>query len=199
MLDRGSLGFRWTLRLILWGVGIAIMIPLYRTGTAFHTIDVAQQCLGEANSRGTQPGSLFHAQRFSLCMFLKSSYLESRRLEPALLDVMSLGAAPCQYVGIWKSARSRSVYRVTMRDDSTFLSEPVTDFGPGRNGAGYSGYWGENEGRMVWLYDNGVAWPPDINRIESESPDKFTLIERNGERSEFVRERALESSQCPST
>lgn len=198
MSYRGSRGFRWTLRVIGWTVGLAIMIPLYRAGTAFQSIEVAQQCVGEASVKGGQQSSLFHAQRFSLCMFLKSSYLESRRLEPALRDVMALQAAPCAHVGIWKSARRRSVYRVTMQDDNTFSSQPVADFGPSRNSGGVTGYWGENDGKMVWIYDNGVFWPPDINRIEAESPDKFTLIEVNGERTEFTRERQLESARCPS-
>lgn len=195
MGGRGSPGFRWTVRIIAWSVAIALMIPLYRTGTAFQSIDLAQQCLGEAKS--PQQSGLFRAQRFSLCMFLKSSYIESRRLEPRLRDVMALPSAPCQYVGIWKSSRSLSVHRITMRDDGTFTSEPMSDYSRTRQPVGTSGYWGENEGRMVWIYNDGAIWPPDVNRIESQSTDKFSLIEVNGERTEFVRERQIESALCP--
>lgn len=198
MSDRSSGAFRWTLRALGWTVGIVLMIPLYRAGTAFQSVEVAEQCLGDASFKGEHQGSLFQAQRFSLCMFLKSNYLQSRRLEPALRDVMALRPPSCSRVGIWKSARRRSVYRVTMKDDNTFSSEPVADYGPTRESGGSTGYWGENDGRMVWIYDDGLFWPPDINRIEAESLDKFTLIEVNGERTEFTRERKLESARCPS-
>jgi hypothetical protein len=198
MFGRSSAGFRWTLRLLLWSVGIAFMLPLYRAGVAFHDVDTQQQCANEtASAKGPQAG-LFQQQRFCLCMFLHSGYLESRRLEPALDDVMALGAAPCDFVGIWKSARRRSVYRITMRDDNTFTSEPVADYGRMSGSAAGSGYWGENDGRLVWIYQSGVTWPPDINRIESQSADKFTLIETSGERTEFTRERPLQSARCPS-
>lgn len=198
MGERGSVGFRWTLRLILWAVGIAVMIPLYRAGTAYRSIDVAQQCLGEVRAAKVQLSGLYQQQRFCLCMFLRSSYLESRRMEPALKQVMALGEAPCEHVGIWKSARQASVYRVAMRDDNTFSSEAVSDFTRRRGYGGSTGYWGETDGSMVWIYDSGAVWPPDIDHIESDSPDKFILIEADGERTEFTRERALDSARCPS-
>lgn len=203
MPARGSKAFRWILRVIGWSVGIALIFPLYRAGSAFKSIEVMQQCMDQTQdkpgARGEHSNGLFQTQRLSLCMFLNSNYLESRRLEPALRDVMALGPPACEHVGIWKSARRRSVYRITLRDDNTFSGEPVSDVGAMRDSGDASGYWGENENRMVWIYDTGLVWPPDINRIESQSPDKFTLIEVNGERSEFTRERKLESARCPST
>lgn len=189
--------FRWTVRLIVWAVAVAVMIPAYKIGSSFGTITVAQECLGNGSKAGLKNG-LFAAQGFSLCMFLKSNYLESRRQERAHRDVMALRAAPCERVGIWKSARRRSVYRVTLGDDNRFQAEPMSDFAPTPLSGPVSGYWGETQGKLVWIYDEGVVWPPDINRIEAESADRFTLVEVNGERTEFTRERKPESGRCAS-
>jgi hypothetical protein len=190
--------FRWTIRLLVWGIGIAVMIPAYNIGRSFGTVSVMQEC-AEKDSKAAKVNGLFGAQEFALCMFLKSNYLESRRQEPALRAVMALREAPCDRVGIWKSARERSVYRVTLNDDNRFTAESVSEFSPREFTGPISGYWGEAGTRMVWLYDEGVVWPPDINRLEAESQDRFALIEVNGERTEFTLERKLESKRCPRT
>lgn len=189
-----SAAFRWTLRVIVWGVGIAVMIPAYKIGSTLGTVMTIEECIG--NRTGTKNG-LFEAQQLSLCMFLRSNYLESRRLEPVLRDVMALKAAPCERTGIWKSARRQSVYRVTLGDDNRFRAEPLSEVAPTPMSGEASGYWGETGGKLVWIYDHGVIWPPDINRIEDESTDRFTLVEVNGARTEFTRERRLESARCP--
>ena len=187
------------MRLLLWGVAVAIILPVYFGGRIFGTVQNLEQCSDEASYKGFKQNNLFHAQRFSLCMFLRSNYWESRRLESALRDVMSLSATPpCARVGIWKSARRGSVYRVTLHEDSSFSAEGVVDYSPSPYASDVgSGYWGETDGKLVWIHDNGIFWPPDINRIESDATDKFTLIEVNGQRTEFTKERNLETSRCP--
>jgi hypothetical protein len=190
-----STGFRWTLRALAWGLVLVAAIPGYRAGMAFKAAGTAQQCAGEFS--GSHGGNLYHAQRFALCMYLNASFLEARRIEPAIREIMAMNDAPCGRVGIWKSARKLSVYRVTLKEDNRFSTEPVSDYGPARNqDMGMSGYWGEGHGKLVWIYDDGPVWPPDVNRIESESIDKFTLVEVNGGRTEFTRERKLGSRRC---
>lgn len=192
-LAQFSTPFRWTVRLIVWGVGLAIMVPAYRLGSTFGMIPVVQEC---ARAQSGKTNGLFEAQEFCLCMFLKSNYLESRRQEPLLRDVMALREPSCDRVGIWKSARERSVYRVTLYDNNRFHAEPMSDFAPTAFSGEASGFWGETRGKLVWIYDEGVTWPPDINRIVEESTDRFTVIEVNGERTEFTRERKAETGRC---
>jgi len=189
-------GVKLALRLIGFGlVAVVLILPLYRAGVAFRTVEFAEQCTDEAQYNGVKQTSLVYAKRFSLCMFLKNGFVEAARMEPALLHVMALPTLSCARVGIWKSTRRRSVYTVTLRDDSRFTAEPVVAASAYAESA--SGYWGEHQGVMVWIYENGVIWPPDINRIESDGPGRFTLIEVNGERTEFIQQQRLESKLCP--
>ena len=196
-MARVSTSFKWTLRVLVWGVAALMIFPLYRTGVAYTSIALAQNCMASTGLKGHLDDSLYFAQRFSLCMFLGSSYLESRRQEPALRDVMAMEAPPCEFVGIWKSARRKSVYRLTLKDDGRFTGEEMVDYGP-TGGSEIGGFWGEHAGRMVWIHNDGAIWPPDINPIEARSEDKFTLVEVNGERTEFTLERRLDSERCPS-
>jgi hypothetical protein len=190
-----SAGFRWTLRALAWSVALVAIVPGYRATMAFKSVESAERCSGELSAKAGN--NLFHAQRFALCMYLNSSFLEARRTEPMIRDVMSMNEAPCGRVGIWKSARKLSVYRVTLQDDNRFSAEALSDYTPRRNSdVGLTGYWGEAHGKLMWIYDDGHLWPPDINRVEAESTDKFTLVEANGERTEFTRERKLDAGKC---
>lgn len=195
-MERMPWGIKLVLRLIGYGLVAAVLvIPLYRAGVAFRTIEFAEQCTDEAQYKGVRQSSLAYAQRFSLCMFLKGGFVEAWRAEPALLHVMALPSLSCSRVGVWKSTRRRSVYTVTLGDDSRFTAEPVVAASDYAESA--SGFWGEHQGVMVWIYESGVIWPPDINRIESDGPGRFTLIEVNGERTEFIQQQRLESKRCP--
>lgn len=187
---------RWLLRIVGWSVAALVFIAIYRVGNAYRTVEFAGQCTRESQFKGEHQTNLGYAQRFSACMFLRSNFFEAWRTEPSLRHVMALPSAPCARIGVWKSTRRRSVYRVALRDDSSFIAEPVAS--PANPQAEtVSGFWGEHEGRMVWIYDNGILWPPDINPIENDSAGSFTLVEANGERTDFIREENLPSQRCP--
>lgn len=195
-MEQTPWGVRLFLRLMIFGLITAvIVVPLYRAGVAFRTVEFAEQCSSEAELRGMPNNDLAYAQRFSLCMFLKGGFIEAWLGEPALLHVMSLPSAACARVGVWQSTRKQTVYTVTLHDDSSFIAEPVVDLRP--SAGPVSGYWGENQGVMIWIYDNGLMWPPDINRIENQTPGRFTLVEANGERTEFSQKETLDSQRCP--
>ncbi|MCI0507988.1 MAG: hypothetical protein L0Z73_18030 [Gammaproteobacteria bacterium] len=82
-----------------------------------------------------------------------------------------------------------SIYQVTLGADGQFLAEPVKT--SDRDAIRVTGSWGVvgsgDSQKMVWLYDEGHVWPPDVNPITNPTPDSFVLVEQNGSRTEFIR------------
>ncbi len=87
------------------------------------------------------------------------------------------------------------LYRVILRPDGGFIASPIvtTDI----THATSSGQWGVRDGSMIWFYDEGLTWPPDINRIVPKDADHFALIERNGTLTRYERARDPRSPGCP--
>jgi hypothetical protein len=96
---------------------------------------------------------------------------------------------PCEYVGTWEAKRDQSVYHVTLRADGEFVAEPVNV--ADRGAPTVTGSWSvagkPGKESMVWLYDEGRVWPPDINPVKEPRDDGFTLIEENGSRTDYSR------------
>lgn len=192
--DGGSGVLRGVRRVLLYGVGLVVMLPLLRTGNVFRDLEGIDSCERQARYKGIEQSGLHYGQRYALCMFLNSGYLASRSREPVLRHLMALPATNCARVGVWKSSRKRLVYRVTLHADGRFQGEPLSD-NSGRAEAG-GGWWGEHEGAFVWVHDSGIVWPPDVNPIVEDSGRAFTLREVNGEKSEFVLQEQLDET-CP--
>jgi hypothetical protein len=87
------------------------------------------------------------------------------------------------------------VYRVTLRDDSQYIAEPVRDNTPGAQAL--SGSWGFNDGRMIWLPDTGRFWPPDINPVTDISDTSFSLREANGSTTRYELVERVPASHAP--
>ena len=97
---------------------------------------------------------------------------------PTKKAIQALPHTPRRYVGVWTASRTDTVYRVTLRDDSQYMAEPVRDNSPGAQVL--TGSWGVYNGKMIWLSDSGRFWPPDINPITNISDTSFSLREANG-------------------
>lgn len=189
-----STPIRWIMRSVGYALAMVFMImPMYRMGNTFKTVELAAECQTDAEYKGVKQSGLFFAQRYSLCMFLKADFLSAKNQEQALLDVMSLPNAPCSRVGIWKTRRGNLFYRISMFDNGRFEAEPTGAVGYSNNN---SGFWGENGGRMIWIYDSMFVWPPDINKMDKETATGFTLTEVNGAHTEFTREGSVDSERC---
>ncbi len=85
--------------------------------------------------------------------------------------------ARCRYAGVWAAARGNAVYQVTLDADGRFLAEPGQNVSA--NEQTITGAWAVAGNSLVWAYDGGAAWPPDINPISMQTGDAFTLTEVN--------------------
>ena len=70
------------------------------------------------------------------------------------------------------------VYQVTLDVDGKFVAEPIQNVPA--NAEDITGAWNVAGRSLVWAYDNGAVWPPDINPIAVESDGAFTLAELDG-------------------
>lgn len=148
----------------------------------------AEACAASEGWRPLTPASL---RNWARCVGGYGGIIGSVQFRPTRVMVMSLPSAPCRYVGTWSSTRPGSKYKITLTDDSRFVGEPV-----GGTGGTVRGLWGAVDGKMIWFYDTGVAWPPDINQILPESRSRFTLVEVNGTRTQFELIDAIKSNSC---
>lgn len=170
---------------ILWGslkMNSQIKMSSYWSACADETRD------------GGYPVPLNRAQKWASCIDGKNGLIEDIFFYSTKKLVMSLPSVPCQYIGTWSSIRPGSKYKVTMTDDSRFIAEPMqTNSGTADT---ISGSWGVVGEEMVWLYQEGPVWPPDVNRILPKSRSRFTLIETNGTRTDYELIDAIKSNHC---
>ncbi|GAA5175654.1 hypothetical protein GCM10025771_08390 [Niveibacterium umoris] len=85
---------------------------------------------------------------------------------------------PCEYVGIWAATRSEQHYRMVLDEDGSFRGQAYSD--TRQVTSGMTGSWGVAGQRIVWMYDTGLTWPPDINTIRPIGKNAFELDEVDG-------------------
>jgi len=149
-----------------------------------------KDCLDLPNTPGdVKHTAMENAKALISCVDARSGFMESFSFNPMKMLFSDLPAVPCNYIGTWRSTRVNSIYQILLESDGQFLADPVkvADHGAGQ----VTGSWsivgtGENQ-KMVWLYDEGQVWPPDINPIKVISSDSFVLIEQDGSRTSFTR------------
>ncbi len=183
-------------RLLMYGLALVIILLLLMFYRNVRLAQHAQACIEEPQIGG-QGGhaALVRTRQFAACLYRRSSFIESLFMESTVEHILALPSPSCRYVGVWSSTRGPYVYRHTLTADSRFVSEPE----PGSaGGETYTGNWGEHEGKLIWLPDEGPFWPPDINPIVGITATGFTLIERDGARSYFVLVEKLEPRVCKS-
>lgn len=136
-----------------------------------------------------------NAQNLVACVDQRAGMVEYLAFRGTKNLFSRLPYAPCEYVGTWEAKREASVYQVTLRADGQFLAEPVRT--SDRDATKVTGSWSvagrRGKERLVWLYDEGRVWPPDINPVREPRADGFTLMEENGSRTEYTR---IAASKC---
>jgi hypothetical protein len=179
----------WITRTIGYSVGaIAIAIAWYITGNVL-LVDHYANCLTKSPSAGSKLTAMQNAKALVACVDARSGPFEMLAFMQTKRLFAALPSAPCNYVGTWQSTRENSVYQVTLQADGQFLAEPVrTSDRDARNITGSWGAVGKGDSqKLVWLYDEGHIWPPDVNPVKNFRADGFTLVEQNGSRTEFGR------------
>jgi hypothetical protein len=182
----------WVLRIAGWTVGLAIIgaiVVWYGNFKIAHHITECLQAHAHANTN-----ALRAAQQLLQCADTKSGPLERLLLSRNRKALAALPNAPCQYVGTWTATRPGAVYRVTLKDDGEFVAQPLQS--PSRDVI--TGSWGVYKNAMIWLYDTGQAWPPDINDIRPGGADAFALVEPDRSLTQYALHARAPSQNCPS-
>lgn len=184
---------RFLTRLLGWGLGLLMMILIVTRiaggGLAGHVVACSEGAPGVARAAD----ALAATQAFAACLERRSGFFERMALAPTLKMLRALPHAPCRFVGRWKSSKTAAGYEIALNGDGSFGARP---WGARDGGETARGAWGVHDGRMVWLYDEGVQWPPDVNRIEIRGEHAFTLTEANGSKTDFLRFDALPPGAC---
>lgn len=186
--------FAWGARIVMYSIAFVVAIPLLTTYRAFSLVNHADECLAELPRRSSSDASpLNRTRQFGACLYKKSGFIESVFMESSLKHILALPSPTCRYVGVWKGTRNGTSYRHILKDNSEFLSEPMDEASD--NQGSYTGNWGEHDGSLIWMTDENL-WPPDVNKIVDETSTGFTLIERNGQRTQFALLQRLDSNVC---
>ncbi len=178
----------WIVRAFVWAIVLtAALGGLYFIGM-LRLPESVEACLGIATEGGQT--ALVRTQRITTCIDDRAGMLEQLvyfRIEGM---VAALPATPCRFVGTWTSSRPPNPdYVVELKADSEFTATPTRTAGEIITGS-----WGVHDDWMIWMYDTGLVWPPDSNRIIDASETGFTLVEVDGEHTRFERTDAASCS-----
>lgn len=179
----------WTIRILGWLIAAGVIaIFVHRYGVS-RVATATQQCLDQPRSGRT---ALAFAQGLVDCVWARGGPVERWILKDRRALVSGLPYAPCRYIGTWRATRPGAVYNVTLQDDSTFVAEPIEP----RNADTITGSWGFNKDRLIWFYDNGRVWPPDINPVKHQDDNIFMLREADGSTTTYMLLKHFESTAC---
>ena len=187
----------WTMRIIGWLVGLAIIGTMAAGYGNFKLSQRVGECLGSMKA-SPQGSALSSAQELVACAYKRSGVLERVVLYHRRQAINSLPHVPCLYVGTWSMTRPPTAqmpaveYRITLRDDSRFIAQPVRSPDP----EVLTGSWGVHGTNMLWFYDQGLVWPPDINPIKHTNDGAFTLREREGSITSYTLLQRAPSDNC---
>ncbi|MBE0621976.1 MAG: hypothetical protein IH605_15390 [Burkholderiales bacterium] len=184
----------WIARIIGYGIGSVVFLGVLAWFGLVRMATFSEECLQRPGVFKAGDGAIKTAQSIDECLQAQNSFLENLLRRSTHKTLKSLPNAPCKYVGVWNSPRLQGIYQYSLHEDSKFTVAPLDR----RNGGDfYSGEWGVYRGKMVWLYDEGRVWPPDVNVIKSTDGNSFSLVEADNSITTFTRVGALESISCP--
>lgn len=126
------------------------------------------------------------------------SYLQFQRAQRQAAPTpvaLPANAPPCRLVGVWNSHQGRIIRRIELKDDGTYFMHPSPARGMDPPG-GWRGRWSAEGRQIAWRADGQVEL--DVNPIEDDQGDRFTLVERDGQRTRFERVQAVASTRCTS-
>ena len=178
----------WVLRVIGWLVALLIIFTLAYKVMFQKQAARTGACLDQASSaqRATSPSS--SVEKYAACIAGQTAGASASASAAVVLPPR------CRYAGVWAAARGEKVYQVTLEADGKFLAEPAQNV---RAGAPpITGAWNVAGSSLVWAYDSGAVWPPDINPISAESESAFTLTEVNGSTTRYTLIERLASGSC---
>lgn len=171
----------WPLRLALYAFVMFILFNIAQVVVMGRAANSAAECAGAISPK---KGGLDYARSMVACLKKNGGFFENLVMNQIYLTVDAMPNAPKAFVGVWDASQPRCNYRHTLKESGEFISEPR---GCSLSADTFYGTWGVYENQMVWLVDEGVIWPPDINQIDVVDNDFFLLVERDGTRTKFSR------------
>jgi hypothetical protein len=166
-------------RVILWSVALIIIFTLLYKVAFRKQVEQRVNCLERSASAEPSSTPIAAVNKYAACV---------GRVETAA-GVSGSGksdtrAPRCRYVGVWAATRGGVTYNVTLEADGRFIAEPGANAPP--SPAQITGAWSPAGNTLVWVYDTGPVWPPDINPISDATPEAFTLREVNGSTTRYT-------------
>ena len=172
----------WILRAIGWSVALLIIFAIMYKVMFGKQVERTVNCLEQTASGERASSPLTSVDKYAACIAGKT------------VAASALPPARCRYAGVWSSARGGMVYQVTLDVDGKFVAEPIQN--APANAEDISGAWNVAGRSLVWAYDSGAVWPPDINPIAAESDGAFTLAELDGATTRYTLIRRQASIAC---
>jgi hypothetical protein len=169
------------LRVILWVVALGIIFSLLYKVTFRKQLEQRVNCIERSASAEIASTPIAAVNKYAACV---------GRVEIAAAGGSTSGTKPdsrpprCRYVGIWAATRGAVTYNITLEVDGRFVAEPGANAPP--SPAQITGAWSAAGNALVWVYDSGNVWPPDINPISEATSDAFTLREVNGSTTRYT-------------
>jgi len=169
------------LRLLLYAF---VMFILFNICLAIVKSRLLNNTLKCTEVTATSPGGLSHAKSMVACLRRENSYFEDLLMRPIYAAIDAMPNHPQELVGVWEAVQPRCTYRHTLKANGEFISEPVEcSLGDDT----FHGSWGVFDKQMLWLADEGLVWPPDINALDMVDKNFFLLTEKDGSRTRFTR------------
>jgi hypothetical protein len=182
-------------RLFFFGIAAFIIITILLNFGNMDSSRVTSDCLAKVDNPADKSlTALKRAKKVAACLNERSGLLAQLQLRSMMSMMESLVNAPCNFVGVWTWVRPAGIYRITLRDDGEFTAEPAKDSVAAESD---SGSWAVSDKRMVWFHNSGPIWPPDITLVDKQTDKSFTLVERDGARTQFDLIEATKSQTCP--
>ena len=172
----------WILRTIGWTVALAIIFTVIYKVTFRKQTERTVNCLDQAASGERTSTPLASVEKYSNCVIGNSAPVPVSK------------PARCRYAGVWSASRGGAIYEVTLGADGNFVAEPGQNTPPGATTI--TGAWGVAGRTLIWVYDSGAVWPPDINLVSAESENAFSLAEVDGATTRYTLINRQASSQC---
>jgi hypothetical protein len=163
---------RWFLRGLGWGAFAIVVYLAFRNVRPDPDALATGDCLDRASHQDKYQTRLEAVEGYARCI---------ARLQKTPVT----GNPRCAYAGVWSSQRNDVEYFITLNADGSFVAEPGRNTRPGEQSI--TGAWTVANQRMVWAYDSGPVWPPDINPIFDEKEQTFKLREVDGATTRFLR------------
>jgi len=181
----------WIWVTIGWTVALFVLLAMgYKLMFRKQAV-LTVNCLDQATTSQRASTPLLSVEKYAACLAWKTAGTATSGAGPAAAPVHPVR---CPYAGTWNATRDNMVYEVTLDVNGKFSAEPG-DSAPPRSPT-ITGAWTVAGNVMIWAYDSGPVWPPDINPISAQSDKGFTLTEVNGSTTRYTLIERAASESC---